>query len=104
MTRGRRFFIFLSSAGIMSAFLLFTLSVRKDKPLEKYLNWLPNAKVISINLDIGSLDISNGLEDLEIKNTVIKKTNKVIFLKTIITDNEKNNSQLTSVWSLNETI
>ena len=63
-----------------------------------------NAKAISINLDIGSLDISNGLEDFEIKNTVIKKTNKVIFLKTIITDNEKNNSQLTSVWSLNETI
>ncbi len=63
-----------------------------------------NAKAISINLDIGSLDISNGLEDLEIKNTVIKKTNKVIFLKTIITDNEKNNSQLTGVWSLNETI
>ena len=63
-----------------------------------------NAKAISINLDIGSLDISNGLEGLEIKNTVIKKTNKVIFLKTIITDNEKNNSQLTSVWSLNETI
>jgi len=63
-----------------------------------------NAKAISINLDIGSLDISNGLEDLEIKNTVIKKTNKVIFLKTIITDTEKNNSQLTSVWSLNETI
>ena len=63
-----------------------------------------NAKIISINLDIGSLDISNGLEDLEIKNTVIKKTNKVIFLKTIITDNEKNNSQLTSIWSLNETI
>ena len=63
-----------------------------------------NAKAISINLDIGSLDISNGLEDLEIKNTVIKKTNKVIFLKTIITDNEKNKSQLTSVWSLNETI
>ena len=63
-----------------------------------------NAKAILINLDIGSLDISNELEDLEIKNTVIKKTNKVIFLKTIITDNEKNNSQLTSVWSLNETI
>ena len=63
-----------------------------------------NAKAISINLDIGSLDISNGLEGLEIKNTVIKKTNKVIFLKTIITDNQKNNSQLTSVWSLNETI
>ena len=63
-----------------------------------------NAKAISINLDIGSLDISNGLEDLEIKNTVVKKTNKVIFLKTIIIDSEKNNSQITSVWSLNDTI
>jgi len=61
-----------------------------------------NAKAISINLDIGSLDISNGLEDLEIKNTVIKKTNKVIFLKTIIIDSKKNNSQITSVWSLND--
>ena len=64
----------------------------------------PNAKAISINLDIGSLDISNGLEDLEIKNTVVKKTNKVIFLKTIIIDSEENNSQITSVWSLNDTI
>tara|TARA_B100000614_G_scaffold72882_1_gene64825 strand:+ start:522 stop:788 length:267 start_codon:yes stop_codon:yes gene_type:complete len=63
-----------------------------------------NAKAISINLDIGSLDISNGLEEIEVKNIVVKKTNKVIFLKTVITDNEKNNSQITSVWSLNDTI
>ena len=63
-----------------------------------------NAKAISINLDIGSLDITNGLEDLEIKNAVVKKTNKVIFLKTIIIDSEENNSQITSVWSLNDTI
>ena len=63
-----------------------------------------NAKAISINLDIGSLDISNGLEEFEVKNIVVKKTNKVIFLKTVITDNEKNNSQITSIWSLNDTI
>ena len=63
-----------------------------------------NAKAISINLDIGSLDISNGLEEIEVKNIVVKKTNKVIFLKTVITDNEKNKSQITSVWSLNDTI
>ena len=63
-----------------------------------------NAKAISINLDIGSLDISNGLEEIEVKNIVVKKTNKVIFLKTVITDNEKNNSQITSIWSLNDTI
>ncbi len=64
----------------------------------------PNAKAISINIDIGSLNISNKLEEFEIKNTVIKKTNKVIFLKTIITDGEKNNSQVTSIWNLNDAI
>ena len=64
----------------------------------------PNAKAISINIDIGSLNISSRLEEFEVKNIVVKKTNKVIFLKTIITDSEKNNSQITSVWSLNDTI
>ena len=64
----------------------------------------PNAKAISINIDIGSLNISSRLEEFEVKNIVVKKTNKVIFLKTIITDIEKNNSQITSVWSLNDTI
>ena len=62
----------------------------------------PSAKIISLNIDIGSLNISNNLEDCNIKNMVIKKTNKVIFLKTIITDIEKNNSQVTSIWALND--
>ena len=62
----------------------------------------PSAKIISVNIDIGSLNISNNLEDYNIKNIVIKKTNKVIFLKTIITDIEKNNSQFTSIWALND--
>ena len=48
MTRGKRFFIFFSSAGIMTALLLFTLSVREDKPLETYMAWTPNNKVISM--------------------------------------------------------
>ena len=61
-----------------------------------------NAKLISVNIDIGSLSISNNLEDYSIKNMVTKKTNKVIFLKTIITDIEKNNSQVTSIWALND--
>ena len=62
----------------------------------------PSAKIISVNIDIGSLEISNNLEDYNIKNMVIKKTNKVIFLKTIITDIKKNNSQVTSIWALND--
>ena len=48
MTKGRRFFIFFSSAGMMTAFLFFTLSVREDKPLEKYSEWFPNDRVISM--------------------------------------------------------
>lgn len=51
MTKGRRFFIFFSSAGIMTLFLIFTLSVREDKPLEKYSEWLPNNRVISMILE-----------------------------------------------------
>ena len=62
----------------------------------------PNAKIISMNIDIGSLNISNDLEDYNIKNMVTKKTNKVVFLKTIIIDVEKNNSQVTSIWALND--
>tara|TARA_B100001564_G_scaffold253857_1_gene215926 strand:+ start:155 stop:415 length:261 start_codon:yes stop_codon:yes gene_type:complete len=61
-----------------------------------------NAKIISMNIDIGSLNISNDLEDYNIKNMVTKKTNKVVFLKTIIIDIEKNNSQVTSIWALND--
>ena len=62
----------------------------------------PSAKIISMNIDIGSLNISNDLEDYNIKNIVTKKTNKVVFLKTIIIDIEKNNSQVTSIWALND--
>ena len=61
-----------------------------------------NAKIISMNLDIGSLNISSDLKGYDVKNIVIKKTTKVIFLKTIITDIEKNNSQVTSIWALND--
>lgn len=51
MTKGRRFFIFFSSAGIMTFFLLFTLTVREDRPLKKYMSWLPNNKVLSMVLE-----------------------------------------------------
>ena len=63
-----------------------------------------NAKIISMNLDIGSLNISSDLRGCDVKNIVIKKTTKVIFLKTIITDTKKNNSQITSIWSLDENV
>ena len=73
-----------------------------EKEVFKSTDIPPSAKIISINIDIGSLNISDNLEDYNIKNMVIKKTNKVIFLKTIITDIKKNNCQVMSIWALNE--
>jgi len=73
-----------------------------EKEVFKSTDIPPSAKIISINIDIGSLSISDNLEDYNIKNMVIKKTNKVIFLKTIITDIKKNNSQVMSIWALND--
>ena len=73
-----------------------------EKEVFKSTDIPPSAKIISINIDIGSLNISDNLEDYNIKNMVTKKTNKVIFLKTIITDIKKNNSQVMSIWALND--
>lgn len=63
-----------------------------------------DAKIISMNLDIGTFSICNDLRKYKVKNTVIKKTNKVIFLKTIITSSGKNYSQITSLWTLSDEI
>jgi hypothetical protein len=51
MKKSKRFFIFFSSAGIMSFFLFFTLSVREDKPLDKYTDWMPGNRVLSTMLE-----------------------------------------------------
>jgi hypothetical protein len=73
-----------------------------EKEVFKSTDIPPSAKIISMNIDIGSLNISDSLEGYNIKNMIIKKTNKVIFLKTIITDIEKNNSQVMSIWAFND--
>tara|TARA_X000000368_G_scaffold294612_1_gene234390 strand:+ start:495 stop:755 length:261 start_codon:yes stop_codon:yes gene_type:complete len=73
-----------------------------EKEIFKNTEIPPSAKIISMNIDIGSLNIANNFENYNIKNMVIKKTSKVIFLKTIITDIENNNSQVTSIWALND--
>jgi|TARA_B110000261_G_C13054427_1_gene345582 hypothetical protein len=56
MTKSKRFFIFFSSAGVMSFFLFFTLSVREDKPLDKYTDWMPGNRVISMMLSRKGVD------------------------------------------------
>ena len=58
--------------------------------------------LVSINIDTGSLDVNDNPENYEYKNEIMKKTEKVIFLKTIILDKNKNISQITSIWSVDE--
>ena len=61
-----------------------------------------NFSLVSINVDTGSLDVNDNPENYEYKNEIMKKTEKVIFLKTIILDKNKNISQITSIWSVDE--
>ena len=61
-----------------------------------------NFSLVSINIDTGSLDVNDNPENYEYKNEIMKKTEKVIFLKTIILDKNKNISQITSIWSVDE--
>jgi len=62
-----------------------------------------NFSLVSVNIDTGSLDVNDNPENYEYKNEIMKKTEKVIFIKTIISDKDKNISQITSIWSVNET-
>ena len=62
-----------------------------------------NFSLVSINNDTGSLDVNDKPENYEYRNEIMKKTGKVIFIKTIISDKNKNISQITSIWSVNET-
>lgn len=82
MTKGKRFFIFLSSAGIMTLFLLFTLSVRQDKPFEKYMEWTPGNRVISLVTEMKdaegnsrqkSIDLMEGVQDSLTQHLISKE-------------------------------
>ena len=86
-----------------------------DSQSDKFLQLLINNKIdilngekdlkfslVSINIDTGSLDVNDNPENYEYKNEIMKKTEKVIFLKTIILDKNKNISQITSIWSVDE--
>lgn len=48
MERKKRFFLFFSSAGLMTVFIIFTLSFRDDNPLEAWLGWLPERRVLTM--------------------------------------------------------
>ena len=57
MTKRRRFAVFFASAGLMSVFIFFTLSYRQDKPLDKWIEWLPGNRVQSM---ITNIDLADG--------------------------------------------
>lgn len=55
---------------------------------------------ISMNIDLGNLDLNKNFEDYKFADKILKKTNKVVFLTTTISDQDKNTSTITSIWSI----
>ncbi|MEC9458876.1 MAG: hypothetical protein VYB67_02845 [Pseudomonadota bacterium] len=55
---------------------------------------------ISMNIDLGNLDLNRNFEDYKFADKILKKTNKVVFLTTTISDQDKNTSTITSIWSI----
>ena len=55
---------------------------------------------ISMNIDLGNLDLNKNFEDYKFTDKIFKKTNKVVFLTTTISDQDKNTSSITSIWSI----
>jgi len=56
--------------------------------------------LISMNIDLGNLDLNKNFEDYKFTDKIFKKTNKVVFLTTTISDQDKNTSSITSIWSI----
>lgn len=71
MTKKRRFFIFFSSFGIMTLFLIFTLAQRSDNPFQKYMEWTPNNKVISMILERKGVNNESYPKKIYINNNVL---------------------------------
>ena len=58
--------------------------------------------LISMNIDLGNLDLNKNFEEYKFMDLIFKKTNKVVFLTTTISDQNKNTSSITSIWSINK--
>ena len=56
--------------------------------------------LISMNIDLGNLDLNKNFEEYKFIDKIFKKTNKVVFLTTTISDQSKNTSSITSIWSI----
>ena len=56
--------------------------------------------LISMNIDLGNLDLNKNFEEYKFMDKIFKKTNKVVFLTTTISDQNKNTSSITSIWSI----
>jgi len=56
--------------------------------------------LVSMNIDVGNLNLNKNFEDYKFMDKIFKKTNKVVFLTTTISDHDKNTSSITSIWSI----
>ncbi len=58
-------------------------------------------KLVSVNIDIGSINLGYNPKSYEYINKIIKRTDSIVFVESIICDKENNNIHITSIWSLN---
>lgn len=58
-------------------------------------------KLVSVNIDIGSINLDYNLNSYEYINKIIKQTDSIVFVESIICDKENNSIHITSIWSLN---
>jgi len=59
-----------------------------------------NFSLVSMNIDVGNLNLDKNFENYKFMNKIIKKTNKVVFLTTTISDEDRNTASITSIWSI----
>ena len=58
-------------------------------------------KLVSVNIDIGSINLDYNPNSYECINKIIKQTDSIVFVESIICDKENNCIHITSIWSLN---
>ncbi len=93
MTRKRRFIIFFTTAGITSIFIVFSLMVREDDPLNNNaVSWLPGNRVKSAIME-SKLSLSDSVQCL----AACHNTSKIQITKGIYDGDVEFNHERTNV-------
>ena len=85
----------------MDTSFLKLINLLNDIDLIKEFGFPGKVKLVSVNIDVGSINLDNDPNSYEYTNKIIKQTDRIAFVESIIYDKEDNNTHITSIWSLN---